>query len=204
MRLMTYIEYTLIVVGVIGHLAGRFFGLPDAVHLGMGVAGAGLALAGIESLYTRRMSMRFSPDAAPNYAGFPALVWGVMALAAGVAVIASAYVLDAGKWARVAAVLHTHYGLIYLAAGILLAGSSVLAFVDPGGRLHWWEDLVYRLPRVALGTIFAVFGVVAVAAGAWQLFDAQGFAAVERDVLTQAGIVLRVVGLPDPFGAPRQ
>jgi hypothetical protein len=201
MRLMTYVDYAAIILGVIAYVAGHFLGLAKAMHLGVFLAGFGLACAGIESLYSRRMSLRFSLDAAPNYAGFPALVWGGMLLAVGAATIVSAYLLNAGEWARVVAVLQTHHGVIYLAVGILMIGLSILVYVDTGGRLHWWETLVYRLPRVILGTILVVLGVLSAAAGVWQLLDPRGFAPFEHEVFAETGAGLRKIGLSDPFGA---
>lgn len=201
---MTYLDYAAIILGVIACVAGQFLGLAKAVHLGIFLVGVGLASAGIESLYTRRMSLRFSLDAAPNYAGFPSLVWGGMLLAIGAATIASAYLLDAGKWAGMVAALPAHHGAIYLAVGMMMLGLSILAYVDTGGRLHWWETLVFRMPRVVLGTLLVVFGALSTAAGVWQLADPQGFAPLEREVLSETGAGLKKIGLPDPFGASQR
>ncbi len=198
MRLMTFIVFAAIALGLVGYFAGQHFGLAKAVPLGIFLVGAGLAVAGIESLYTRRMSMRFSPDAAQNYAGFPALVWGAMLLAVGVATIGYAYVVDT-QWARLVVTLQKYYGAKYLAAGILLSGCSVLAFVDPGGRLHWWESLLLRFPRVVLGSVLLVSSLLVTGAGAWQLLDPPGFAPLEREIFSKAGIVLKAAGLPDSF-----
>jgi hypothetical protein len=198
---MTYVDYAAIILGVIGYAAGQHLGLPKAMHLGVFLIGFALASAGIESLYTRRMSMRFALDAAPNYAGFPALVWGGMLLAIGAATIVSSYLLDAGKWARVVSFVQEHPGLIYLVAGILMVGLSILAYVDTGGRLHWWETLAFRIPRVVLGTLLVVVGLLATVAGAWQLISPLGFAPVEQEVRFQTGAALKKIGLPDPFGA---
>ena len=198
---MTYIDYAAIILGVIAYVAGQHLGLSKAVHLGIFLVGIGLLSAGIESLYTRWMSLRFSPDAAPNYAGFPALVWGGMLLMVGAAIIVWAYALDTGKSAWVVHFIQAHPGLIYLAAGILMVGLSVMVYVDTGGRFRWWEGLVFRFPRVVLGAILVVFGLLSTVAGAWKLIDPQGFAPVENEVRFQVGAALKKVGLPDPFGA---
>ena len=78
--LLTFLEYAAIVVGAIAIFVGRHYALANGVHLGILLIGVGLAVGGIESLYTRRMSLRFSEDAAEGYSGFPALVWGTMLL----------------------------------------------------------------------------------------------------------------------------
>ena len=44
------------------------------------------------------MAFRLSDDAFESYAGLPALIVGLMALAVGAGAIASAYLLDMGQW----------------------------------------------------------------------------------------------------------
>ena len=56
MRLIAFVEYAAVVVGIIGMIAGRFFALPKGFDLGVFLIGAGIALGGIEALLTQRMS----------------------------------------------------------------------------------------------------------------------------------------------------
>jgi hypothetical protein len=74
MRLLTFLEYTAIVIGAIAILAGRHFALTYGVHIGIFLIGAGIAVAGIELLYTRQVSLRSSETA-----GYPEMVWGALA-----------------------------------------------------------------------------------------------------------------------------
>ena len=127
------------------------------------------------------------------------LLCSFLLLAAGVVTIAYAYVVDTGHWARIVVTLQKYYGAKYLAAGVLLAGFSVLAFVDPGGRLHWWESLLLRFPRVVLASVLLVSGLMVAAAGIWQLLAPREFEPLEREVLSKTGVVLKAAGLPDPF-----
>ncbi|MGQ0522085.1 MAG: hypothetical protein ACT4P8_00305 [Betaproteobacteria bacterium] len=60
MRLLALLEYTLVIVGIIGMIAANFFFLPKGFHLGIFLVGAGLAVGGLESLFARRMSFRFA------------------------------------------------------------------------------------------------------------------------------------------------
>jgi hypothetical protein len=62
-RLITFIEYAAVVIGVIGMIAGQFFALPKGFHLGVFMTGAGIALGGLEGIVTRRMCFRPSEDA---------------------------------------------------------------------------------------------------------------------------------------------
>lgn len=180
MRLLTFLEYTAIVIGVIAIFVGRHFGLPNGVHIGIFVIGAGIAVAGIESLYTRQMSLRSSEIAA--YDGIPALVWGAMLLLLGGAIIGYAYLLDAGTWPRVVRFLQQHPGIVYAVAGLYLAGFSVLLFADPGSQRKWWQTLLFRVPRVIVAVLALTIGIAAIGAGGWQFVDREGYAKVEREV----------------------
>lgn len=98
MRLIGFVEYAAIVMGVIGIVAGQFFYLPKGFHLGVFLIGAGVALGGLEALASRRMPFRLSEDGGESLAGFPALIVGLLALAVGAGFIASAYLLAEGQW----------------------------------------------------------------------------------------------------------
>jgi len=182
MRLLTFLEYAAIVVGAIAIFAGRHYALAKGVHLGILLIGVGLAVGGIESLYSRRMSLRFSEDAAEGYSGFPALVWGVMLLLAGAALIGYAYLLDVGLWPRAEHLLKQNPGIVYVAAGLLLAGFSVLLFTDTDANRNRWQTLLLRVPRVIVALVVLMCGIAAMASGAWQIADPQGYAQAERQV----------------------
>ena len=124
MRLLTFLEYAAIMIGAIAIFAAQHYALAKGVHLGILLIGAGLAVGGIESLYSRRMSLRFSEDAAEGYSGFPALVWGTMLLLAGAAVIGCAYLLDVGLWPRAERLLKQNPAIVLIVAGLFLAGRN--------------------------------------------------------------------------------
>jgi len=182
MRLLTFLEYVVILVGAIAIFAGQHFALAKGIHLGILLIGAGLAVGGIESLYSRRMSLRFSEDAAEGYSGFPALVWGTMLLLAGAALIGYAYLLDVGLWPRAERLLNQNPAIVYIVAGLFLAGFSVLLFTDTNANRKLWQTILLRVPRVIVAVVVLTCGVAAMASGAWQIVDPQGFAQVERQV----------------------
>ena len=180
MRLSTFLEYAAIVLGAIAIFAGRHYALAKGIHLGILLIGVGLAAGGIESLYSRRMSLRFSEDAAEGYSGFPALVWGMMLLLVGGALIGYAYMLDTGVWPRAERLLKQNPGIVYVAAGMLLAGFSVLLFTDTNANRNLWQTLLLRVPRVIAAVLMLMLGIAAIAAGAWQIADPQGYSQFER------------------------
>jgi len=182
MRLLTFLEYAAIVAGAIAIYAGRHFALAKGAHLGIFVIGAGLAVGGIESLYLRRMSLRFSEDAAEGYSGVPALVWGTMLLVAGAALIGYAYLDDIGLWPRAEHLLKQNPGIVYLVAGLFLAGFSVLLFTDTNLNRKLWQTLLLRVPRVIVAVLVLTLGIAVMASGIWQIVDPQGYAQVERQV----------------------
>lgn len=179
MGLLTFLEYAAIAIGAIAILAGQHFAMANGVHLGILLIGAGIAAGGIESLYTRGMSLRFSE--APAYDGFPAIVWGLMLLLVGGSLIGYAYLLDSGTWPRAANLLKQYPGVVYVAAGLLLLGFSVLLFTDAGAQRKLWQTLLFRVPRVILAVLVLVCGVAGVVSGGWQIADPKSFAQVERD-----------------------
>ena len=182
MRLFTFLEYAAIVVGAIAIYAGQHYVLVKGVHLGILLIGAGLAVGGIESLYSRRMSLRFSEDAAEGYSGFPALVWGTMLLLVGAALIGWAYLLDIGLWPRAERLVKQNPAIVYIVAGLFLAGFSVLLFTDTNANRKLWQTLLLRVPRVIVAAIVLVCGIAVIGAGAWQIVDPPGYAKVERQI----------------------
>jgi hypothetical protein len=193
MRLLTFLEYAAIVVGAIAILAGRHFALAKGIHLGILLIGAGIAVGGIESLYSRRMSLRFSEDAAEGYSGFPALVWGTMLLLVGAALIGYAYLLDVGLWPRAERLLKQNPAIVYIVAGLFLAGFSVLLFTDTNANRKLWQTLLLRVPRVIVAPLALTCGIAAMASGAWQIADPQGFAQVERQVRARLDAAFRAI-----------
>ena len=182
MRLLTFLEYAAIVAGAIAIYAGQHFALAKGVHMGILLIGAGLAVGGIESLYSRRMSLRFSEDAAEGYSGFPALVWGTMLLLAGAALAGCAYLLDVGLWPRAEHLLKQNPAIVYFVAGLFLAGFSVLLFTDTNANRKLWQTLLLRVPRVIVAVIVLTCGIAVIGAGVWQIVDPPGYAQVERQV----------------------
>ena len=182
MRLLTFLEYAAIMVGAIAIYAGQHYVLVKGVHLGILLIGAGLAVGGIESLYSRRMSLRFSEDAAEGYSGFPALVWGTMLLIVGAAFIGWAYLLDVGLWPRAERLVKQNPAIVYIVAGLFLAGFSVLLFTDTNANRKLWQTLLLRVPRVIVAAIVLVCGIAVIGAGAWQIVDPPGYAKVERQI----------------------
>ena len=182
MRLLTFLEYAAIVVGAIAIYAGGHYALAKGVHLGIFLIGVGLAVAAIESLYSLRMSLRFSEDAAEGYSGFPAIVWGMMLLLVGGALIGYAYLLDVGLWPRAEHLLKRYPAIEYIVAGLFLAGFSVLLFTDTNANRKLWQTLLLRVPRVIIAVLVLTLGIVTITAGAWQIADPQGYAKVERQV----------------------
>jgi len=191
MRLLTFLEYAAIMVGAIAIYAGQHYVLVKGVHLGILLIGAGLAVGGIESLYSRRMSLRFSEDAAEGYSGFPALVWGTMLLLVGAALIGWAYLLDIGLWPRAERLVKQNPAIVYIVAGLFLAGFSVLLFTDTNANRKLWQTLLLRVPRVIVAAIVLVCGIAVIGAGAWQIVDPPGYAQFEHQVRARVAAVVK-------------
>lgn len=182
MRLIAFIEYAAVIAGVLAMLAGTFFALPDGFHLGVFLAGAGIALGGIEGVATRRMPFRASHDAYEAYAGPPALIVGMMALLVGAAIVGAAYLLADGTWHATLRHLAQRPAPALAFAGLLVLGIGVLMMLNPQGRTGWaWTLLVYG-PRALVGIVLAAAGIAGIGLGVWEWLEPQAFDRLAREV----------------------
>ena len=180
MRLFTFLEYCAIVVGIIAMAAAKLFAIPKGFHLGLFLVGAGIALGGLESLVTRQMSFRTSSEAGENYAGAPAVIWGCMALLVGAAVIASAYLMDAGLWRTTVNYLTRRPGPVMAGLGLVVAGAGALLVFNRSGRRGVWWMLLVRVPKTMVGLVLVVVGRAAVGLGVWEWLDPKAFDRIAR------------------------
>ena len=175
MRFLAFIEFTAVIIGIIAVIAGQFFALPKGVYLGVFLIGAGIALGGLESVWTRRLCFRTAEDQYETYAGTPATIVGLMALLIGLAVIGSAYLLKDGLWYSTVHYLTRRPAPVLIAAGLLLIGVGVLMMLNPRGRVGLAWTLLVRVPRSFLGVVLALAGLTAIALGVWDWLDPVAF-----------------------------
>lgn len=195
MRLLAFIQYAAVVIGIIAVAAGHFFGLPKGVYLGLATAGAGFALAGIDALISQRMAFRPADEPYEDYAGPPALILGAMALAVGAAAIASGYLLDQDRWHAIYSALMRRPAPLFAAGGLFLVGFGVLAMLNPQGRTSWlWRLLVY-LPRSLAGVVLIAAGIAAIGLGGWEWVDTQGAHAFMKTLPSRLDQLSRYVAL---------
>lgn len=179
MRFFAFLEYTAVIIGVIGMAASKFFYLPKGFHLGLFLVGAGFALAGLESLFTRRMSFRFASHAGEGYAGTPALIWAAMSLLIGAACIASAYLMEEGLWRSTANGLMRRPAPLLAAGGAIVAGAGALLMFNPRRRGIWWT-LFVRIPKTLLGLLLIAAGIAGIGLGIWEWSDPQAYSRFSR------------------------
>lgn len=174
-RFLAFIEFTAVVIGVIAVAAGQFFALPKGVYLGVFLIGAGIALGGLESVWTRRMCFRTSEEQYEAYAGTPATIVGLMALLIGSSIVASAYLLNDGQWYSTVHYLTRRPAPVLIAAGLLLIGIGALMMLNPRGRVGLAWTLLVRVPRSFLGFVLALAGLAGIALGVWEWLDPLAF-----------------------------
>jgi hypothetical protein len=167
-RLLAFIEFAAVIIGIFAVVAGKYFALPKGFHLGVFLIGAGIALGGLESVFTRRMCFRASEESYEAYAGAPALIVGLMTLLIGTGVIATAYLLADGHWHASVQYLTRRPALLLIAAGLLLIGVGVLMMLNPQGRRGLAWTLAVRVPRSLLGFILVIAGLAGVGLGTWE------------------------------------
>ena len=175
MRLVAFIEYAAVVLGIAAAIAGHFLSQPKFLHLGVFLAGAGFAFAGLVALFTHRIPFRVYRDAFESYAGLPAVIVGLMAIAIGAAGIGAAYLLDMGQWHATLNYLERRPAPALGAAGLFLLGMGVLLVLNPQGHHTWvWRLLVYA-PRATVGVLAFVAGIAGLALGAWEWLQPQAY-----------------------------
>jgi hypothetical protein len=175
MRLLAFIQFATVIIGVIAVSAGHFFSLAKGVHLGLGLIGAGKALGGLESVITQRMSFRTWEDKFEAYAGTPAMIVGLMALFVGTTLVAAAYLLADGQWNSTLNYLMRRPAPVLISAGLLLMGGGILMMLNPLGRRGLVWTLLVRVPRSLLGFIFVLGGLAGMGLGAWERLEPMAF-----------------------------
>jgi hypothetical protein len=174
-RFLAFFQYTAVFVGVIAVIAGQVFALPKGVYLGVFLIGAGIALGGFESVWTRRMCFRTSEEQYETYAGTPAMIVGLMALLIGLGIVASAYLLNDGQWYSTVHYLTRRPAPALVAAGLLLIGVGVLMMLNPRGRRGVWRTLLVRIPRGMLGFVVITAGLASICFGVWEWLEPAAF-----------------------------
>jgi len=174
-RFLAFFEYTAVFVGIIAMIAGQFFALPKGFYLGVFLIGAGIALGGFESVWTRRVCFRTYEEQYEAYAGTPATIVGLMALIIGLVLVASAYLLNGGQWYSTVHYLTRRPAPVLIAAGLLIMGAGALMMLNPRGRRGLAWTLLVRVPRSLLGFILAAAGLAGVGLGVWEWLDPSAF-----------------------------
>lgn len=182
MRFLAFIEFTAVIIGIIAVIAGQFFALPKGFHLGIFLIGAGIALGGFESVWTRRMCFRTSEEQYEAYAGTPAMIVGLMALLIGTGLIATAYLLTDGLWYSTVHYLTRRPAPVLVAAGLLAMGVGTLMMLNPRGRVGRAWTLLVRVPRSLLGFILFVGGLSGIGLGVWEWLQPNAFDRFSRNV----------------------
>ncbi len=175
MLILSFLEYSAIVIGVIAVAGGKAFGLLKAYHLGIFLIGAGISLGGLESVFSRQVRFPSFIDRRDSYAGAPAVIWGLMVLVVGIAVIAMAYLQAEGLWGTVWSYLKRRPAAAMIVLGLLAAGAGALLMFNPHGWRGVWWTLLVRVPRMTVGLILLAGGLAAAGLGVWQWFEPQAF-----------------------------
>ena len=175
MRISAFIEYGLLLIGILGIAGGKVFGLPKGVDLGIALVGLGFALAGLEAIISRQMSMRFSDYGWDGWMGVPSVIVGLMQLLIGLAVIGSAYALNYGQWTRLLNFLSDRPGPLLAGIGLLVLGLGLVVIIMAdryGGKLRF---VFVGLPRITFGIVTLALGFAILSAGAWEWFHHPSF-----------------------------
>lgn len=168
MRIVAFIEYCAFAVGIVGIVAGKALDLPKGVELGVFVIGLGFALAGLEGIVTRQLSLRFSDYGWDDWMGAPAVIVGLMQLIVGCAVIAGAYALGTGSWPGLVNFVANRPGPLLAAMGLIVFGIGLVIFIVADRYGSTLRFIFVGLPRIMIGVLSLILGIAMIGAGAWE------------------------------------
>jgi hypothetical protein len=188
MRLLGFLEFVIVFIGVAGMAAANTYFLPKGIHLGLFLVGAGIALGGLESIFTRQMSFRFTSLGTDHYAGGPALIWGWTLLIVGATLVGCAYLVEQGMWRTTVSYVMRRPGGLLALMGLVVAGFGALVVFNPRPHGIVWTLLV-RVPKTIVGVAIVIAGLAAVGLGIWETIDPASFARVTRQALEQFGLL---------------
>jgi hypothetical protein len=191
-RILGFIEFGAIILGIVGLVAGQLYGSAKGFNLGIFLVGFGIALGGLESVVTRQMGFRLTGDGGDAYAGAPALIWGLMVLLVGAAIMGLAYVRAENLLRPTMDFLVRNPVVLASAAGFLLAGTGLLVVLSPRRRSHWAWYLFVRAPQLLAGVALILAGLAVMGGGVWQRYDAPGFERASKPVYDGINRLLRL------------
>ena len=175
MRITAFIEYGAIAIGIIAILAGRYMAISKGVELGGALIGIGFVLAGLEAVFTRQMSLRFSDYGWDDWMGAPSIIVGVMQLLIGLTLIGCAYVQNAGHWLTVVNFLSARPGPVLASVGLMVLGLGLIVVIMAdryGGKLRF---IFVGGPQIMTGIAILILGIALISGGAWEWFHHPSF-----------------------------
>jgi len=191
-RLIAFIEYCIIVTGVVAIVAGKYFSLHKGVELGYFLIGLSFVIAGLTSVYARQTSSPFSNSGGNSWYGARAVILGLMQFIAGAALIGAAYALSSDRWPIVVNFISAHPGPVLATFGLLLTGAGLLLIIGAGRSSSVLRFFLTGIPRMFVGGILLTIGIAAAGAGVWDWFDHRGFERFANGVATR-------FDLPEPI-----
>jgi len=175
LNLLPFVEYCALIAGIFAVTAGRQSASERDVALGMVLVGAALALGGLASIVTKRMSFRFYGNVRAGYAGATALIAGMMQLIAGGLAAAAAHALATHAWqARLDALLANPWPLL-IPLGLLLIGTGLLLARRSSNYVGPLGTVLYIVPKTLTGIAALGAGAAILVGWAWKIYDPQAF-----------------------------
>ena len=191
MRLIAFIEYCVIVAGVVAIVAGKYFSLHKGVELVYFLIGLSFVMAGLTSVYARQTSSPFSNSGVNSWYGARAVILGLMQFIAGATLIGAAYALSSDRWPMVVNFISARPGPVFATFGLLLTGVGLLLIIGSGRSNSVLRYFLIGIPRMFVGGILLTFGIATTSAGVWEWFDHRGFERFANGVATK-------LDLPEP------
>jgi hypothetical protein len=185
----TIFEVLILIAGAAIAAIGKEQGSPLLLGLGVVIIGTGVLGGGLVVIRRRRLvflhsDARFMTHA---YNGGAAVLWGLLLMLTGLALVAGGIGLALGQQEALKA-------LVMQPGAWLLAGGIALFFTSAAGLLqkitdgeHGGMRILLALPAYVLGALGVLLGAALTGTGAWGLQDPEGLAALGAQLRTAAG-----------------
>jgi len=180
LNLLPFVEYCVLVAGIVAITQGRRSAAEQDVALGMLLVGIALLLAGLASIVTKRISFRFYRSARTSYAGATMLIAGMMQVIVGGLAVATAYALATHVWqARLDALLTNPWPLL-IPLGLLLIGAGLLLVRRSSSYVGPLGTVLFILPKTLTGLAALGAGAAILVGWAWKIYDPEEFLSFVR------------------------
>jgi hypothetical protein len=178
MTMLNWMEVSAALLGFLALFAGNRLSMPVLQNGGLALCGAAFLVGGVEAILTRRIAIVLSRRRNENYRGLGAILYGIIFLIMGAAMVVLAMILhlDAGQTIFHKLVERPGFGLLAVGTLFLLwAGVALIGSMESRQGPGWEVALNLLVSRMLPGLILVVLGLAILGIGLLEIVAPAGF-----------------------------